>query len=331
MNLKEGFVHVLMSILKILMSRFKLLKWILQIIVTVFLLYITFLKLDVVKLKEIVSGMNKLMILPVLVLLFLDLLMNSYRLMRLYRFYDVETKLFRIMLIRFYSLFFTLIFPFLGDAYKIKAFKNTYGASYGKNTLVVVLDKLIHSFALIIIVAPLWAFNEIHSGFNLHLVLWGLLILHILLIVFLNMPQLVRNIFEKLGKINTYFQKIQFHYVRRPNYFKEIVMNTGISSLRHIMMGFLHVLIAYAIFHRIDFNVFLFLLIVFLIMIAQVIPLSVGGIGLREYIAVMIFPAIGISSESAFMIAFIISSIVIMQGIAGGMTYLAVHFIRVKK
>ncbi len=313
------------------MNWFRIVKWLFQIIVTILLLYVTFKKLDITKLTAVYAGINKIVIIPVLFFLFSDMFLNSYRLVRLYRFYGIETRLMRVFVIRFYSLFFTLIFPFLGDVYKIQAFKNQYGASYGKNALVIFLDKLIHTFALALIVAPLWALNLIPADHNLNPILLGLLVILILLLIVVNQPNLFSKLFRKLGNLSKIFNKIHFQYVKRTAYFKEIIVNSGISIFRHCLMGILNLVIAYSIFSNFDFNIFLFLVIVFLIMIAQVIPLSIGGIGLREYIAVMIFPLIGISSESAFMIAFIISSIIILQGLMGGITYLVFQALKVKK
>ncbi len=313
------------------MSWIRILKWILQILFTVLLLYISVKKLDFEELGRIFSRMEKVLILPVVILLFLDIFLNSYRLKRLYRLYGVDAGLFKILLIRFYSLFFTLIFPFLGDVYKIQAFKTAYGASYGKNTVVIVLDKLILTFALVVIVLPFWLTNSVHLNINLNPYLWGVFLILIISLAFLNKPELVSKVFEKLGKHFKFLKKTKFQYVKRSGYFREILISSGVSVFRHFIMGMLHLFIAYAIFQKIDFNVFLFLMVVFLIMMAQIIPLSVGGIGLREFIAVSVFPLIGVSEESAFLIASIISSIIILQGVGGGLTYLFVESAKINK
>lgn len=313
------------------MGWFRILKWVLQLFLTVLLLYISINKLDLSELSGIYYRINKILIIPVILFLFLDIYLNSYRIKRLYRLYDIETGIFRIFMIRFYSLFFTLIFPFLGDVYKVQAFKSAYGAGYGKNTFVVILDKLIHVYGLIIIVLLFLSFNILNIGIRLDPYIWGLFLLVTITLIVFNRPEFVGSLIKGLGKLSKYFLRTGFQYVKRANYFSEILLNTLISVFRHVIIGFLHIIIAFAVFQNFKFNIWSFLLIIFLIMLAQIIPLSVGGIGLREFIAVSVFPMIGISVESAFMIAFIISSIIILQGIGGGMTYLAVQLIKIRR
>ncbi len=306
----------------------KTIKWILQVAVTGLLLYFTLQKLEAGKLKEILSGISLWMILPVMVFLFFDMIINSYRILALYRFYGVKAKLLNICLVKFHGFFFSLFFPLLGDAYKIQAFKTKYGASYGKNSVVVLLDRLIYTFALTVILVPIWILNIIEINIVFKIVIVALFFLEISVLVLLNKPNIINKIILLPGRIHNKLSLSGYNFERKRKYSIEIAKNTLVAIIRHVFIALLYFLIAYTVMPEISFNVVLFILIVFSIMLSRVIPVSVGGIGLREYIAVIIFPQIGIAEEYAFTIAFIMSSIMIIQGILGGFSFLITRLIK---
>jgi len=102
----------------------------------------------------------------------------------------------------------------------------------------------------------------------------------------------------------------------------EILLNTFVAIIRHTIMALIYLSIAWSLLVKIDFPVFLFFMIVFFIMLSRVIPVSIGGIGLREFIAVEIFPTIGINPDVAFSIAILISFLMILQGMFGGVSFI---------
>ncbi len=309
----------------------KTIKWVLQVLVTVFLLYITLQQLEAAKLKDILSEIIVWPLLLVPVFLFFDLLINSYRIFSLYCFFGVTTRLSNIFLIKFQGFFFSLIFPLAGDAYKIQSFKTLHGSSYGKNSVVVLLDRLIYTFGLTIILVPIWVFDVIQLNYIFKLTIVSLLFIEVVFLYLLNKPYLIKEIINKLGNLHKKFLSIPVNFEHRRKFNAEITKNTLIAIFRHTLMASLYLTIAYAVLHTIHFNVLMFILTVFSIMISRLIPVSVGGIGLREYIAVIIFPQIGIATEYAFSIAFIMSSIMILQGIGGGISFLVNRLTNVNK
>jgi uncharacterized membrane protein YbhN (UPF0104 family) len=300
----------------------KIIKWILQLAATILLLYLALSKIELGRLWEIILKMDYHPFLLIPVLLFVDLLINSYRIVSLYRFYGVATQLFKVVGIKWQGMFFSLIFPFLGDAYKIQSFKTAYGSSYWKNTMVVLLDRLIYTFGLTIVLVPILLFSVFNISLFITFIVVALLLFEILLLVILNQPLVFKNLQELLIKIHPFFSKINIHFDKRKGYAKEITFNTFAAVSRHILIAFTYLLVGWALMGSFQFNIPGFFAVVFFIMLSRVIPVSVGGIGLREYIAVVVFPQIGIGSDYAFSIAFVISSIMVFQGIAGGLYYL---------
>lgn len=294
----------------------------LQVIATILLLFLALRKIDIETLKGILSNTDfrLLFILPLFVIA--DLLINSYRVGSLYRFYGVKTKIIKILLIKLQGTFFSLLFPLVGDAYKIQTFKNIYGASYAKNSLVIILDRLIFTFALTVILAPVWLLHIIEVRPIFQWAIFGLLAVELTVFYVLNKPAVFQYFSTLLLKLYPRWSFLKLNYTSRSGYFREIFINTIIATGRHFLTAFMYLTIAIMVLPHNDFSYGLFLLTVFSIILSRVIPVSVGGIGLREYIAIAVFPQIGINPEYAFAIAIIVSFIGIMQGIAGGISFL---------
>lgn len=300
----------------------KLIKWLLQIVATFFLLYLALREINTQALKDIVSNTDFRLFLLIPLFLAADLWINSYRIQSLYKFYGVKTRLLKIAMVKLEGGFFALLFPLVGDAYKIQTFKNTYGASYGKNSLVVLLDRLIFTFALTLILAPVWMLGVIVVEPFLQWAIAGLLFLEIMIFFTLNKPAIFQYFSSLLQKIRPGWSFLQISFEARKGYFREISINTIISIGRHLLTTLLYLIIAVSVIPHRDFATGLFMLTVFSIILSRVLPVSVGGIGLREYIAVAVFPQIGIMPEYAFTIALTVSFIGIFQGLVGGVSFL---------
>jgi hypothetical protein len=300
----------------------KLIKWLLQISVTIFLLYLALRRVDTEALRGILKNTDFRLFLLIPLFLVADLWINSYRIKSLYNFYGIKTRIIKIALVKLEGGFFSLLFPLIGDAYKIQTFKNAYGSSYGKNSLVVLLDRLIFTFALTLILAPVWLLGVIKVEPILQWSILGLLLFEVLILYVLNRPVIFQLFSSLLSKLRPGWSFLHMKFETRKGYFQEIAINTIISVGRHFLTTLLYLAIAVSVLPHQDFAVGLFMLTVFSIILSRVLPVSVGGIGLREYIAVAVFPQIGILPEYAFTIALTVSFIGIFQGMAGGVSFL---------
>ena len=300
----------------------KLIKWLLQIAATIFLLYLALRRIDTEALKGIVNETDFRLFLLIPLFLVIDLWINSYRIKSLYSFYGVKTQLLKIAWVKLEGGFFSLLFPLIGDAYKIQTFKTTYGASYGKNSMVVLLDRLIFTFALTLILAPVWLMGIIEVEPILQWAIAGLLLIEIVIFYVLNKPAIFQYFASLLLKLRPGWSFLQLKFEARKGYFREILINTVISVGRHMLTALLYLTIAVSVVPHRDFAIGLFMLSVFSIILSRVLPVSVGGIGLREYIAVAVFPQLGILPEYAFTIALTVSFVGIFQGLAGGLSFL---------
>lgn len=297
-------------------------KWLGQILITLVLLYVAARKVELRVLWEYLSNFPAYFLILIPLILVLDILINSWRVKSLYDFYDVSARLKDVFLVKFHGLFFSLAFPLLGDAYKIHSFKTRNNASYAKNTLVVMMDRLIYTFSLTLVLIPFWWLRVIEVPPAFQVLLLALLAAEALIIVAVNKATLFNRLWKLAARLGYRGPLLQTEFAHRGKYARMIGINTVTAGLRHGLMGLMYLLICFALIRQLNFQVWGFVAGVFSIMISRIIPVSVGGIGLREYVAVMVFPQIGISEELAFSTAFLMSSILIIQGLLGGLSYL---------
>ncbi|MDD4687658.1 MAG: lysylphosphatidylglycerol synthase transmembrane domain-containing protein [Candidatus Cloacimonadaceae bacterium] len=300
----------------------KTLKWCIQIAGTVVLLYFTIKKVDKANLVNVLNNLSIMPLLFVPFILIVDLLINSARIKSLYSLYYVDTKVKDIFMIRLQGLFFSLAVPYLGDAFTVYNCKSLYGEGYQKHTIVIFLDRLIFTLGLILLVAPVWLFSIIAVSWLYKVGVLILLLINLVLIHAVNNSSLLKAINSISQAIFKKHAVPDSMHRSNKEYYVSIFSNTAVAVLRHSLIAVLYVIIAYALVHSFHFDVVGFILVVFSIMLSRVIPASVGGIGLREYLAVMILPQVGISEDFAFSIAFFISLIVVIQGVIGGIVFM---------
>lgn len=298
-------------------------KWIGQIFITVLLLYISFQKVDLNQIKNIVYDLYYVPFIFIPFLLIADLTLNSYRIVSLYRFYGIKSNIKDVVKIKLVGNFFALVFPLVGDLYKIQAFKKTQGSSYKKNVVIVFLDRLIFAFGLTIILAPVIAFGIILklNPVIVYSILF-LLVIEVIIFYLINNPVIVLTLYNRLKQSIPFLKLEEINFNHKKGYYREILFNTIIAIGRHFIGLLTFFCVAIAIYKEIPFSFFAFSMVVFFLMLSRVIPVSIGGMGVREYIAVMIFPQIGINENYAFSIAFIVSTIMLLFGLSGGLFYL---------
>jgi glycosyltransferase 2 family protein len=72
---------------------------------------------------------------------------------------------------------------------------------------------------------------------------------------------------------------------------------------------------------RLDVGIVYFLIFIPVITLVSMIPVSLNGMGLREYAYVSLFTAVGLSTESAIALGLLASAVVILSAVPGGILY----------
>jgi len=72
---------------------------------------------------------------------------------------------------------------------------------------------------------------------------------------------------------------------------------------------------------RLDVSLLYFLVFIPVITLISMIPISLNGMGLREYAFVSLFTAIGVSREGAIALGLLSSAVLVVSAVPGGVVY----------
>jgi uncharacterized protein (TIRG00374 family) len=136
------------------------------------------------------------------------------------------------------------------------------------------------------------------------------------------------NRFMILGFLKKYFAK--FHECCHSFRFQKIVLlKTILLSL--VLQGCFCV-VCYLIGLSLGINVGLIYYLIFvpLISVATILPISIGGLGLRDNAAVVLFSALGVAADKVVSMTLINFAFLLFIGLAGGIVYAATLGIRRK-
>jgi hypothetical protein len=93
----------------------------------------------------------------------------------------------------------------------------------------------------------------------------------------------------------------------------------GISSFAHAGLAFVYYLVARSF--GLDYALIYFLIFVPMITAFSSLPVSVGGLGVRDTASVFVFAKIGMAKESAFAMSLVNFGFMLVLGICGGVGY----------
>ncbi len=173
----------------------------------------------------------------------------------------------------------------------------------------VFVDRVLGMFALLILgVISVFFAGDVISKYNIKIYVVGLFVLSVLSI-YLFQKDWVINYFQKLKKpiryrkIFEYGTKLHNSILEYKKYPKTLLLSFFVTLLVQITRVLTYYFIALAF--DINVPIVYYFLFVPLIMIVMMLPISVGGFGLREGAFVGFFTLVGMSINDAVIISFI--------------------------
>lgn len=236
----------------------------------------------------------------------------------------LEAKGERILLSYMASLFINLIFPSTvgGDAVRTMDIAGHTKRPSSAILATVLLDRLSGFFGLItvLILALIFGYRVINDT----RILWAGLVL-VLVLVFLTGVMFSGRVFGSVvgflsaGKIKSYLTQIHAAasgYARKKRilfkiWFYSLLIHAGMSGVYYLTargLG-LHVSFVY------------FLLVVPVLTVFSAMPISVGGLGVRDTASVVIFAKVGVAAEKALALSLANFGFLFILGILGGIAY----------
>jgi uncharacterized protein (TIRG00374 family) len=225
------------------------------------------------------------------------------------------------------GMFFNLTFPTIigGDAVKVY-YAGKPSRSYAESFASIFLDRDIGMFAMMIIACCAALFYPVSvPGVPITLILWIVFIFFVLGNIAVFTPRfhrlssmLLRKL--RLEKIAVKIDNIAKAFRIIGGHPAALWQSLGISFVNQFLVCAAAWIIALSLDIRISW--FYFLIFVPLITLISMIPVSLNGMGLREYSFMSLFGAIGVAGESCIALGLLYSLVVILSSLPGGVVYI---------
>ncbi len=295
--------------------------------VTLLLFYFLFRKVDFEEFFEILRNARIEVLMGGFLLLWAGHYMCIFRWRMLMRPLMPVLSLSHLFGIYCIGLFFNLTFPTVvgGDVVKMyyagrpsRKFAQSFAATF--------LDRDAGMLAMMMIAVASTLIYPIRlPALPILLIIWGAFAAFILANIAIFMPSSHRlltdflnalhlaKVARKIDTISNVFQVIGRH--------RAVLFNSLLISVLNQMLV-ISVTWVLAAGLRIEVPLYYFLIFVPVITLISMIPVSLNGMGLREYAFVTLFGAIGVPRESCVALGLLSSAITILSAIPGGVVYI---------
>ena len=274
----------------------KLLKPLLQLLVTALALYLVFKKTDIAKLGNIIRGANLWYLLLALVFFNISKLFNAIRLNRFFKAIGINLSPVYNLKLYYLGMFYNLFLPggVGGDGYKIYVLQKNHGLKMINVFHAVLWDRICGIFALVFLSIILL----LPSSFALkypHLIpySWGLLVIIYPFALLLN----------KL-------------------FYKQFIRVFTITAIESMLVQITQVITVFFILKAISqhANIIDYLAIFLISSIATIIPITIGGAGAREITFFYLLETIHIETSTGIALSLIFFAISALSSLAGILT-----------
>ncbi len=213
-----------------------------------------------------------------------------------------------------------------GDFYRVYDIKQNKGVPINEGISSVVMERVIgtlSSIILLIIAYSIGLFDYLTRNSALGVVLSGIVIILFFIALF----------FPRLFKLNLLLNKFRIFSKLRPKLkeFHEILISYR-HKVKYLLMSFLFTMII-QVFFLISYNFismalglemrfYIFIFIIPFVSLVSSVPITIGGIGIRENALVFAITSFGIVQSQATLFSLIILAIILTIGMIGGIIYL---------
>jgi len=309
---------------------------ILRIGISAALLFFLFRQVGAQNLWSTIKGADLRFILLAFLVSFFSYLLCLFRWEMLLKAYQIHLPLKRVILAFSGGLFFNLFMPSSIGGDVVRSIDLAVQTKKTKEVLAtVLLDRLSGYVGLVILAAAAmglgWKYVEAKNILFAMALISGILILILLVLfnsfLYSKINKLLRlPIFGKIGEaINNLHEQV--YYFKKHT--KIMLINVVISLLVQAVAPVSSYITALALGLKIPIIYFF----VFLPIIGAItmLPISLGGLGLRDWATIFFFAKIGVSKDLAFAMSLVNFSYALIYGSIGGFIYVAtVHYRRLQ-
>ena len=233
----------------------------------------------------------------------------------------------RLFAIYCIGLFFNLAFPTVigGDAVKMY-YAGKPSRLFAKSFAATCLDRDAGMFAMMLIACLAILFNPVEiPDIPLSLVVWGVFAAFIAANVVLFAPRLHRLLADflhqrKLSGVAAKIDAISSAFQIMGKHWSILAWSLVISIVNQILAIAVTWIMAVGLRITVPFSYFMVLVPV--ITLISMVPVSLNGMGLREYAFLSLLGSIGIARESCIALGLLSSALLVVSAVPGGIFYL---------
>lgn len=244
----------------------------------------------------------------------------------------IKVKMPRLFVSYMSSQFFNLVLPSTigGDAVKtLDIARHTKSHSSGI-LATVILDRFCGFFGLLTVLtlSVIFGLKILNHDFTILLVTIVLLIIVAILAAIMFSSRLFDSLFKILPfkRLKDYLYKVHQATSSYRHKRRYLLIAWLISIVTQGGLSFVYYFMARAI--GLDIKIIYFLVFVPVISAFSVIPVSVGGLGVRDTASVVLFTKIGVSATKAFTLSLLNFGVMFIFGVLGGGMYVAMLYRR---
>ncbi len=295
--------------------------------VTVLLFFLIFRKVDFSAFSAVLRNARLQILAAAVAMLWLCHYICTFRWRMLMRPLMPVLSMGRLFALYCIGLFFNLAFPTLigGDVVKVY-YAGKPSGSFARCFAATFLDRDAGMFGMMLIASAAFAFNPVKvPGVPLTLIIWGLFAAFILANVMLFTPRLhlwlvglvrgfgLTGVAAKADAISNAFQMMG----RQWSILSGSLIISIFNQLLVISMAW-----TIAVGLNIDVPLSYFMVLIPVVTLVSMIPISLSGMGLREYAFLSLLGGVGVARESCIALGLLSSAVLIFSAVPGGIIYL---------
>lgn len=273
-------------------GKFRFLKLLLKIIVTAVCIWYVSGKIDFAKAGTALKQANWLYLFPALLFFILSKLLSAIRLNIYFRNIGVELPAAQNTKLYWLGMFYNLFLPgsISGDAYKVILISKKYNVPYRKTTAAVILDR----------------FSGL-LGLGLILAVYGAIVLSDKLLISVIIAGAVLSV------------ALLYFIIRR--YLRDFIPSFGITLFWGVLVQASQVVCAYLIMAALGIpaHVTEYIFIFLVSSVVAVLPLTIGGLGLREVVFLEGSKYFGLVQENSVVISILFYLITLVTSSFGAL------------
>lgn len=314
----------------------KLISIIARISISVILLFFLFRQVDKNALLEIIKNSQKSLLFIAFLAYFFNYLLCLLRWEMLLKAAKIHLSLKRIIISFAGGVFFNLFLPSTIGGDLVRSIDLSTHTQKPKEVVSTVLLDRLSGFVGLVIVAVLALFVgwKLIDDINVLLYL-GIIVLILISVLVLLFSKFVYSAINRLlpsssaGKIIESLKNLhrEIHLFRHNK--KIIAANLALSLVIQIISPVTFYLTALSLGLKI--NIIYFLVFIPIITAVTLLPISIGGLGLRDASTIFFFTKVGVSKDLAFAMSLLSFFFLLIYGAIGGLIYvLTVHHRRLR-